>query len=124
MIKRATILRISLLIVEITSIPLIILAAVYLISGYQMLALEVRVIPEPRRVHVDKFLRILTVLLAYLHAVCGMIIIAERRIRTEIIRRIAEAAAIIILTALLIFSLTVEATILDLGYRYRWGART
>lgn len=124
MVKRSTLLRLSLLIVELSSIPLVVLASVYLFSGYQMLAPEVKIIPEPRRIHVDRLLRILTVSLAYLHALAGIIIMAERRIRREILRKIVEIFAAAILTALLLSSLIIETFVLDISHRYQWGRRT
>ncbi|MBS7607249.1 MAG: hypothetical protein QW502_04965 [Candidatus Bathyarchaeia archaeon] len=108
MIKRAMLMRLSLLIVELTSLPLIVLASIYMLSGYQLLNPEVRIIPEPRRIHTDRFLRILTIFLAYLHAFGGAIIVAERRLRKETLRKIIEAAMITAITVLLIALLIIE----------------
>ncbi|MBS7604803.1 MAG: hypothetical protein QXR84_00985 [Candidatus Bathyarchaeia archaeon] len=89
-----------------------------------MLAPEVKIIPEPRRIHVDRLLRILTVSLAYLHALAGIIIMAERRIKKEILRKIVEISAAVILTILLLSSLIIEIMVLDISHRYQWGRRT
>ncbi|MEM0049300.1 MAG: hypothetical protein QW424_04935 [Candidatus Bathyarchaeia archaeon] len=124
MVKRSTLLKLSILIVELSSIPLVVLASIYLFSGYQMLAPEVKIIPEPRRIHVDRLLRILTVSLAYLHALAGIIIMAERRIKKEILRKIVEISAAVILTILLLSSLIIEIMVLDISHRYQWGRRT
>lgn len=121
MVRKATLLKICLLMVEVTSIPLIVLALIYVLSGYQMLAPVIRIIPEPRRIHTDKFLRILTIFLAYLHALGGIVIMAERRIKEETLRKIAEIVAIVVLTTMLVTSLAIETLVLDIGYRHRWG---
>ncbi|MBS7624893.1 hypothetical protein KEJ29_04870 [Candidatus Bathyarchaeota archaeon] len=107
-VKRATLVKLSLLIVEFTSLPLMVLASIYLFSGYQMLNPEVKVIPEPRRIHMDRFLRILAIFLMYLHALGGIIIVAERRFRREAKRKMIEAALIMAITMLLIAFLIIE----------------
>ena len=122
MIKRATLMKIFLLMVEFTSIPLIVLGSIYLLSGYQLLNPELRIIPEPRRIHSDRFLRLLTITLAYLHALGGVIIIIGRRLKRDISRKIAEIA-VVVLTALLLSSFIIEATLSGAGYQYRWGHR-
>ncbi|MEM2248891.1 MAG: hypothetical protein QXJ46_05190 [Candidatus Bathyarchaeia archaeon] len=101
----------SLLMIELTSLPLIVLASIYLLSGYQMLAPELRIIPEPRKIHTDKFLRILTIFLMYLHASGGIIVIIERRLRKDVLRDIARTALIVVITLLLIIFLMIEATL-------------
>ncbi|MCS7113160.1 MAG: hypothetical protein RMJ00_04980 [Nitrososphaerota archaeon] len=109
MVRRATLVKLSLLIVESTSLPIAILASVYLLSGYQMLIPDVRLIPEPRRIHTDRFLRILTILLVYLHTVGGAILIAERRLRRrEVLKKLIETLAVTMVTILLIALLTIE----------------
>lgn len=123
MIKKAMLMKILLLIVEFTSIPLIVLGSIYLLSGYQMLNPEVRIIPEPRRIHTDRFLRVLSIFLAYLHALGGVVIMIERRLRKDALRKITEIAAIALLTALLLISLIIEITAFDIGRQYRWGRR-
>ncbi|MCS7114949.1 MAG: hypothetical protein RMJ15_07385 [Nitrososphaerota archaeon] len=111
MVKRATFVRLSLLIVEFTSIPLLVLASIYLISGYQMLAPQVRIIPEPRKIHVDSLLRVLTIFLAYLHILGGIIVVVERRLRKEVLKKIIETVAVIVITSLLTFFLIIEASL-------------
>lgn len=109
--RRATLVRISVLMVEFTSLPLIVLASIYLLSGYQMLNPEIRMIPEPRKIHTDKILRALTIVLTYLHTLGGIIIVVERRLREEPLRRVIRAAMTAALTVLLIFLLLVETTL-------------
>ncbi|MEM0027849.1 MAG: hypothetical protein QXD38_08000 [Ignisphaera sp.] len=104
-------LRIALAIVEVTSIPLLVLTAIYILSGYQMLYPQIRLIPAARTLHTDKFLRILFVVLVYLHGLTGTIILCERRIRNALIRNIIEYIAIIGLSILLAIPLTLEFTI-------------
>lgn len=111
MSRRATLVRVSMLMVEFTSLPLIVLASIYLLSGYQMLNPEIRVIPEPRKIHTDKILRALTIVLTYLHTLGGIIIVVERRLREESQRRVIGTAMITALTTLLILLLLVEATL-------------
>lgn len=124
MIKRATLMKTFLLMVKFTSIPLIVLGSIYLLSGYHLLNPELRIMPEPRRIHSDRFLRLLTITLAYLHALGGIIIIIRRRLRRDISRKIAEITAVVILTALLLISFTIEAMVSGIGYQYRWRYRT
>lgn len=111
MVKKATLVRLSLLIVEFTSLPLVVLALMYLLSGYQMLTVDVKIIPEPRRIHTDRFLRTLTILLAYLHTLCGAIIVIERRIKIGVLRMAVEVAVIVVLSLLLVFFLALEAVL-------------
>ncbi|MCX8171392.1 MAG: hypothetical protein N3E47_05415 [Candidatus Bathyarchaeota archaeon] len=111
MVSRVMLVRLSLLMVELTSLPLIVIASIYLLSGYQMLTADVRVIPEPRRIHTDKSLRILAIFLAYLHALGGAVTVVERRLRDKTLKAIFEVAAFVIATSLLIFLLTLEATL-------------
>ncbi|MEM1606820.1 MAG: hypothetical protein QW341_03165 [Candidatus Bathyarchaeia archaeon] len=107
---RAALLRISMLAVELTSLPLIMLASIYLLSGYQMLNPEIKAIPEPRKIHTDKFLRALTIFLAYLHTLGGVIIIAERRLKGNVKKTVELLASSLIILLLIIF-LLVEATL-------------
>ncbi|MEM2168984.1 MAG: hypothetical protein QXX99_03635 [Candidatus Bathyarchaeia archaeon] len=122
MVKKAKLMKMLLLIVEFTSIPLIALGFIYLVSGYQMLSPELKIIPEPRRIHTDMFLRILSISLAYLHALGGVMIIIERRLRRDILKKIAEIFAITVLTALLLASLIIETITSDIGRQYQLGA--
>ncbi|MEM2112426.1 MAG: hypothetical protein QXX08_11215 [Candidatus Bathyarchaeia archaeon] len=108
---RATLVKLSLLIVEFTSLPLLVLASIYLLSGYQMLTPEVRIIPEPRKIHTDRFLRILTIFLAYLHTFGGIILVVERCLRKENQKKIIGVAMTIVITMLLIVFLVIEAAL-------------
>jgi succinate dehydrogenase hydrophobic anchor subunit len=79
------------LIAELTGIPLGILFTIYLVTGYQMLYPDkVWFFPRPRALHVDKVLRVLTLILALLHTVAGIIWICEIRIRNRMIRTVIE----------------------------------
>jgi len=108
MVKRITLMKISLLIIEFTSLPLLLLASIYLLSGYQMLNPNIRIIPESRRIHVDKFLRILAIILVCLHSIGGLIFLVERSIRRDMLRKIMDAAIIVGLIVLMLFFLLME----------------
>jgi len=108
MVKRITLMKISLLIIEFTSLPLLLLASIYLLSGYQMLNPNIRIIPESRRIHVDKFLRILAIILVCLHSIGGLIFLVERSIRRDMLRKIMDAAIIVGLILLMLFFLLME----------------
>jgi len=108
MVKRSTLVKISLLIIEFTSLPLLLLAFIYLLSGYQMLNPSIRVIPEYRRIHVNKFLRILAIILVCLHSMGGLIFLVERSVRRDVLREIMEAAIVIGLIMLMLFFSLIE----------------
>lgn len=108
---RARLVRLSMLMVEVTSLPLILLASIYLLSGYQMLNPEMKIIPEPRKIHADKSLRIISILLAYLHVLGGTTIVVERRLRKEKLRKTIETLLIAVTTMLLITFLAIETTL-------------
>lgn len=124
MIERVTLMKILLLMVEFTSILLIVLGSIYLLSGYQLLNPELRIIPEPRRIHSDRFLRLLTITLTYLHALGGIMIMIKRRLRRGVLRKAVEITTIVVLTALLFILFIIEAMVSGTGYQYRWGHRT
>lgn len=75
-------LRYSLLIVEMTSIPLLLLTLIYIITGYQMLT-PLIVFARPRALHVDRLLRVLFVYLSLAHSYAGLIIMTTRKIRSK-----------------------------------------
>lgn len=90
-------LRVFLLIVEITSLPLLLLCLVYLLTGYQMLIPSLRLIPRPRLVHTDRVLRVLLVTLALAHSYSGLILLCERRIRNSTLRKLVELSITLLL---------------------------
>ncbi len=84
-------LKIMLLLVEATSLPLLVLSLVYLLTGYQMLTPRVRFFPKPRLIHTDPVLRILLATLGLIHGYSGLILLFERRIRNNALRIMIEA---------------------------------
>lgn len=90
-------LRIMLLLVEITSLPLLVLCLLYSLTGYQMLIPRLRLIPRARLVHTDQVLRVLLLTLALIHGYSGLILLCERRIRNSTLRKIVELAITLLL---------------------------
>ncbi|MDK6027892.1 hypothetical protein QPL79_00735 [Ignisphaera sp. 4213-co] len=103
-------LRIALAIVEATSLPLLTLVVLYTLSGYQMLYPQIRLLPAARAIHTDFSLRILFIVLAYLHSVSGLIIVIERRIKLKTLKTILEYIAITILSLFLAICIALDIT--------------
>jgi succinate dehydrogenase hydrophobic anchor subunit len=101
-------LRLALAIVEVTSIPLLILIILYVLSGYQMLYPYIRLIPASRAIHTDPLLRVIFVVLVYLHSLAGLIIIIERRLRLKMLKTVLEYIAILGLSLFLALCLTLD----------------
>jgi hypothetical protein len=97
--------------VEVTSPPLILLATIYLLSGYQMLIPTLKILPESRRIHIDNLLRLLTIMLAYIHTVGGSIFIIERRMKREFMRKVAEISVVATVITLMLLFLMLEAAL-------------
>jgi hypothetical protein len=111
LIKRADFIKLAILMVEVTSPPLILLATIYLLSGYQMLIPTVKILPEPRRIHTDSLLRLLTVMLAYFHTIGGSIFIIERRMKRGALKKAAEIFVFAAVTTLTLLFLMLEAAL-------------
>ncbi|MEM1542055.1 MAG: hypothetical protein QW101_04785 [Ignisphaera sp.] len=101
-------LRLALAIVETTSIPLIILTALYILSGYQLLYPQVYFMPSARIIHIDLYLRLVFLILVYLHSLAGIIIICERRLSNKLFKNILEYTAIALLSILIAIPLALE----------------
>lgn len=99
---------ISLLLVEFTSIPLLLICFIYLLTGYQMINPSLLLFPRALSIHTDETLRVLFLLLTTIHSMTGLLLMCERRIRTKTIRVIAEGVIVVILIALTIFLLTLD----------------
>jgi MFS superfamily sulfate permease-like transporter len=102
---------VALVLAEATSIPLLLLAALYILTGYQMLYPdELRLFPNPAALHTDKVLRIATTVLAMLHSSAGIVLLCERRIRNRLAREVIETIVLLLLittcTTLLITDIT------------------
>ncbi|MEM0371159.1 MAG: hypothetical protein QXG46_02090 [Ignisphaera sp.] len=101
-------LRLALAIVETTSIPLIILTALYILSGYQLLYPQVYFMPSARIIHTDFYLRLVFLMLVYLHSLAGIIIICERRLSNKLLKYILEYIAVALLSILVAIPLALE----------------
>lgn len=78
---RPRLLRFMLFIIEMTSLPLLIVSLLYLITGYQMLNPYIRIFPAPRTIHSDQFLRIIALTLTAMHSYSGLVLLIARRFR-------------------------------------------
>mgnify|MGYP000580735432 CR=1 FL=1 len=102
-----TFLKISLLLVELTSIPLLILMSIYIITAYGMLNPKfIGLITSLNyvislRIHTDSLLRITCVILTMTHSYGGLTLLITRRVRNRKI-----ASTIIMLMTLIIATLT------------------
>ncbi len=101
-------LRIALIIVEITSLPLLLLLLLYILSGYQMLLRSPVFFPRAETIHKDPLLRILLILLVYLHSSAGLILLINRRIRNKIVKNILEYTVILLTSLFLAFCIILE----------------
>ena len=116
---------IALLLVELTSIPLLFLSIIYVLTGYQMLYPEkIHIFQNPRAIHTDKDLRISTIVLGLIHASAGIILLCERRIRNRVVRNALEIATILLLAVIFIALVMIDATSIGeavKGWRFRKG---
>lgn len=99
--------RIALIIVESTSIPLLVLGLIYLITGYQLLNPGLRLIPGARLIHADRLLRISLITLAMLHGYLGSLLLVARRAGRGVIRdivTIALTAMIIVIVSIVVYA--------------------
>lgn len=102
--------RAALLTVELTSAPLLLLSLVYVLSGYQLLYPDARILPHAKRIHADPLLRATTLLLGYAHSLAGFVIMCERRLaRYPRLRTALEAAAALSLTLALAYVFSLDA---------------
>jgi len=96
-------LRLALIVVEFTSLPLLVVWMVYVITGYSMLT-PLQLIPNPRAVHADRLLRITALALSLPHSYFGTLLLIARRVRSGTWRSIYTAvstSAIVILAVAL-----------------------
>lgn len=107
-------LRIALAIVEASSLPLLVLTVLYTLTGYQMLYPSVYFFPSSRAIHLDPLLRVIFVVLVYLHSLAGLIIVIERRVRRRLIKETLEYIAIAGLSIFLALAVT-----LDILFKWR-----
>jgi hypothetical protein len=99
-------LRAALLMVEATSIPLIVLGFLYLVTGYQLLNPGIQLIPRPRVIHTDAVLRITLVVVSILHGYGGLLLLIARLARSNLLRAslfILAHILLIVFLALVVF---------------------
>lgn len=106
-------LRVALAIVEASSLPILVLTIIYILTGYQMLYPNIYFFPSSRGIHVDLLLRIIFVVLVYLHSLAGLIIVIERRIKLKAIKEALEYLVIVGLSLFLALTIT-----LDIAFRW------
>lgn len=85
-------LKYALLLVEFTSIPLLILGLAYLITGYQLLVPGIQMVPYARLIHGDKALRVTLVAFSTLHGYAGLLILLHRRVKGKLLRSALEVS--------------------------------
>lgn len=83
--------------VEVTGPALSAVMLVYLLTGYQMLAPDLGLIPRASLVHTDSILRALAIALGLAHSYAGLLLICERRIRSSALRKLAELVVTVLL---------------------------
>lgn len=105
-------LRVLLVLVETTSIPLLVLCLVYLLTGYQMQTSSLRFFPRAREIHTDPTLRVLLVIMAFIHGYSGLILLCERRIRNKILKLAVEYSITGLLIVLAVFIIFLEYILL------------
>ena len=109
-------LKVSLLLVELTSIPLLILMSIYIITAYGMLnpgfiglVTSLNYVTS-LRIHTDGFLRIFCVVLTMTHTYGGLVLLITRRIKNRKIAGIIIALMTLIIATLTAICLIAEAT--------------
>ena len=111
-----TFLKISLLLVELTSIPLFILISLYMITAYGMLNPKfIGLITglnyvTSLRIHTDTLLRISCVILTMTHSYGGLTLLVTRRVRNRKIASIIITLVTLIIVTLASIYLIAEAT--------------
>lgn len=98
-------LRIVLTMVEATSIPLMVMALIYLLTGYEMLTSRLKLIPKARAIHVNEVLRVVFVALVLIHGYAGLILLCERIFRSKTLKLATElfiTAGLLVVTVLVL----------------------
>lgn len=103
-------LRYALIIVEVTSIPLIVVGLIYLLTGYQMLEPSIEIFMRPRALHTDVLLRVATIALGTLHAYGGLLLLIARRVRKPRTRHFLFVITTLLLILALSLFITLELT--------------
>lgn len=103
----------ALVLVEFSSLPLLVLSLIYLVTGYIMVSPEIERVfcrlglcsREALYLHTDRYIRTLLVLFSYIHGLSGLVLLIERHVRPGPLRQ----ALYILVTVL---SLTVLALVI------------
>lgn len=104
------VLKYALILIEFTSIPLLLLGLIYFLTGYQMLLVTIHIFPNARIVHTDRFLRVLTLILAVVHSYSGILIITARRVRSILLKKFIIYFATLVIIIFMIIATTMELT--------------
>ena len=87
-------LRLYIVLVEVTSLPLAILIAMYILTGYGLISEAMRPLGLTRALsaslHTSPVLRVLLVALTALHGYTGLVVLAYRKVRAEGVREVLE----------------------------------
>lgn len=102
-------LQLALMVIEATSIPLLVLTYIYILSGYQLLYPEVYIMPVARVLHTDIVLRVLFTILVYLHSLSGLMLMVERRVKKILWKRLLEYIAIVGLSVFTVIPIMLDA---------------
>lgn len=95
-------LKYALLLVEFTSIPLLILGLAYLITGYQLLVPGIQLVPYARLIHGDRVLRVVLLAFSILHGYAGSLILLHRRVKGKLLRDVLEVFVNIMMLLLVV----------------------
>jgi hypothetical protein len=117
---RHKLLKLALVVVEVTSVPLLVVALVYALTGYELLS-PIGLIPRARLVHTDALLRVLAISLGLLHSYAGLVLLIARRVRSAMASKV-----LFILATLAVVVLAAVFVVLELSYQlgaHQPGAR-
>jgi len=89
-------LKYILLILEASSIPLLLLITILILSGYgilypsqiKLLTGELMTEKLAYRIHTDGVIRLLTLILAFIHGYTGLLILIEKYVRTRLLKNV------------------------------------
>ncbi|MEZ0394140.1 MAG: hypothetical protein ABWK00_03740 [Desulfurococcaceae archaeon] len=99
----------ALWVVEATSLPLLVLAAIFALTGYQLVHPSIALFPRASAIHGDPLLRTSLIVLGSLHAASGLVLICERRIRRRLLRDFLELASVATIFGLSSYLLALDA---------------
>ncbi len=108
--------RIMFLLLETTSLPLLVLALLMIISGYALvyphvissLTFGAMNYSTAHRIHTDPLIRSSFAILALLHSLAGTFLLIERYVKHKLLKTITELVVIAILSYLLLVIILIE----------------